>query len=184
MRILSALILTLALTGCWVTDKEVATWAGEAGLCDVAIDARAVDATTWYADVDADGYGGPDGFGGEETFFMFCEDPGRGFSSNVDDCDDEHEEAHPGAEESCGDTLDNDCDGDVDGEDEDCPGTGNWSPGGSDGSWGCFCSLARQAPRPVSAAWIGGLALVTWLRRRRRIPWCPGLEVPSHSQRL
>ena len=110
MRILSALILTLALTGCWVTDKEVATWAGEAGLCDVAIDARAVDATTWYADVDADGYGGPDGFGGEETFFMFCEDPGRGFSSNVDDCDDLDPRINPDAVEDCDDDVDNNCD--------------------------------------------------------------------------
>lgn len=36
------------------------------------------------------------------------------------DCDDGDPLAYPGAEEVCGDTLDNDCDGDVDEEDSDC----------------------------------------------------------------
>jgi len=39
-----------------------------------------------------------------------------------DDCDDTDEDIYPGAVEDCEDKVDNDCDGDVDADDEDCAG--------------------------------------------------------------
>ncbi|MCK6523304.1 hypothetical protein L6R49_17965 [Myxococcota bacterium] len=65
------------------------------------------DRSTWFEDLDGDGYG--DGVG-ETT----CDAPeGR---VNVDgDCDDSDPARSPGEIELCGDSIDNDCDGDADG---------------------------------------------------------------------
>jgi len=94
---------------------------------------------------------------------------GDGFDGgpNGDDCDDLHDSAFPGGEEDCGDTLDNDCDGAIDGADEECPGTGSWSPDGNDGNWGCYCDLDDGSPSGAPAlALLTGFALLVWLRRR------------------
>ena len=63
----------------------------------------------WYPDVDGDGYGAWDG---EVTA---CEVTGlEGYVTLVGDCDDEVFGTHPGADEVCGDDIDNDCDGSID----------------------------------------------------------------------
>ncbi len=75
--------------------------------CDSETDEdSAVDAGTWYADADADGYGDPD----EET--RACELP-EGYLDDASDCDDDDDSTYPGADETC-DGADDDCDGVVD----------------------------------------------------------------------
>ncbi len=74
--------------------------------CDDLVDEDAVDASTWYADADADGYGDPD------TAALACEQP-SGFTDIDGDCDDSRADIYPGAPERC-DEADNDCDGEVD----------------------------------------------------------------------
>ena len=78
--------------------------------CDGTADgAAALDATAWYADADADGYGSA------ATEQQACAAP-SGFVDNLDDCDDTAAAVHPGATEVC-DGIDNDCDGSADGAD-------------------------------------------------------------------
>jgi hypothetical protein len=72
--------------------------------CDGAVDEDdAVDATTWYADVDGDGYG--DSSTGQTS----CAQP-DGYLADGGDCDDLDSLVHPGADEHC-DGSDHDCDG-------------------------------------------------------------------------
>ncbi len=71
--------------------------------CDGAEDENAVDATTWYADADGDGYGNP------TSGAPACDQP-RDTVNDGTDCDDGDASAHPGAVERC-DGTDNDCDG-------------------------------------------------------------------------
>jgi MYXO-CTERM domain-containing protein len=75
--------------------------------CDGDIDeASATDASTWYADTDADGYGDA------SSTDIACDEP-SGYVADATDCDDTEAAAHPGADEVC-DSIDNDCDGDID----------------------------------------------------------------------
>ncbi len=75
--------------------------------CDDEVDeASAIDAETWYADLDADGYGDP------ASFSVSCDLP-SGFTPDDTDCDDGDAAVHPGAAELCN-ALDDDCDGDTD----------------------------------------------------------------------
>jgi hypothetical protein len=74
--------------------------------CDGVVDDGAVDAVTWYADADGDGFGDP-GAGVDA-----CAAP-AGTVANADDCDDADVGVYPGAPESC-DGFDEDCDGLVD----------------------------------------------------------------------
>jgi hypothetical protein len=62
--------------------------------------------TTWYADLDADGYGDP------ANFKISCTQP-PGYLASAGDCDDTNAAIHPGATELC-DGLDNDCNGQAD----------------------------------------------------------------------
>ncbi len=65
----------------------------------------AEDATTWYADLDGDGYGDA------STALPSCDVP-LGYVENPFDCDDSTPAIHPGArEEDCTDPVDYDCDG-------------------------------------------------------------------------
>ena len=75
--------------------------------CDGLIDDEtAVDATLWYEDSDADGYGNID------ITQMACTQP-NGFIDNGFDCNDLETFIYPNADEYC-DGVDNDCDGTVD----------------------------------------------------------------------
>ncbi len=75
--------------------------------CDGTIDENdASDASVWYADADADGYGDA------STGVTAC-DPPAGYVAEATDCDDALANVNSGAAEVC-DGLDNDCDGTVD----------------------------------------------------------------------
>jgi len=78
--------------------------------CDGTVDEDALDASTWYADQDGDGYLD------REHSALTCDLP-VGFAaddgSGLEDCDDANAVVHPGAEELCN-GMDDDCDGAVD----------------------------------------------------------------------
>ena len=76
--------------------------------CDTVVDEEAIDAPSWYADVDGDGYGG-------EKSVRACISPTPGDVATSEDCDDTDATTHPGASEICGDGRDNDCVEGVDG---------------------------------------------------------------------
>ena len=75
--------------------------------CDGVIDEEdALDAWTWYIDVDGDGYGNV------AVTLVACDQP-LNFVADATDCDDAAADRHPGAFETC-DGEDDDCDGIVD----------------------------------------------------------------------
>mgnify|MGYP002634843663 CR=1 FL=1 len=75
--------------------------------CDGTADEVAIDAPSWYRDEDGDGHGGPSD--GRTS----CDQP-SGHVALGDDCDDTSAATYPGAEETCGDGVVNDCDGSTD----------------------------------------------------------------------
>ncbi|MFA6131754.1 MAG: putative metal-binding motif-containing protein [Patescibacteria group bacterium] len=75
--------------------------------CDGTTDeADSLDATTWYVDVDGDGYG-------DSTVSQDACDQPTGYVEDATDCDDLDATINPGAAEVC-DDLDQDCDGTAD----------------------------------------------------------------------
>ena len=74
--------------------------------CDGNIDDGSIDAMTWYADTDGDGYG--DAALSTES----CDQP-SGYVADDTDCDDDDGAISPAGEEICND-VDDDCDGDID----------------------------------------------------------------------
>jgi len=78
--------------------------------CDGGEDIDAVDASTWYADSDSDGYGDP------TSTTEACEQPINyvgTVGTGLDDCDDSDANINPGETELC-DGEDDDCDGTID----------------------------------------------------------------------
>jgi len=72
--------------------------------CDGLVDEdHSLDATTWYADADADGYGDA------AASLAACSQP-SGYVDDASDCDDSMDDVFPGADEWC-DGVDHDCDG-------------------------------------------------------------------------
>ena len=69
--------------------------------CDADIDEDAVDALSWYTDLDADRFGDP------TTLVIACERPLGAVADNTD-CNDSDNTVYPGAVEVC-DELDNSC---------------------------------------------------------------------------
>jgi hypothetical protein len=75
--------------------------------CDGRVDPNdSEDASTWYADADADEYGA-------EAYTKRSCDPPSGYVSDATDCDDSEGEVNPAATEICNE-IDDDCDGDID----------------------------------------------------------------------
>lgn len=72
--------------------------------CDGSIDEGLL--TTFHADEDGDGYGNP------QSVIESCE-AANGWVENATDCDDSNPHAYPGAEESCRDESDLNCDGEI-----------------------------------------------------------------------
>ncbi len=100
-------------------DSDSSTYPGAAETCDGADDDcdgtvdedSAVDATTWYLDLDGDG------FGDSAVAHSSCTAPSGYVDSALGaDCDDADASTFPGAEETC-DGADDDCDGTVDEDD-------------------------------------------------------------------
>ena len=77
--------------------------------CDDEVDDSPIDAATWYADVDTDG------FGDAGAPLVSCDQP-TGFVADDTDCNDGDDAVSPAADEVC-DGIDNDCDGTSDGAD-------------------------------------------------------------------
>ena len=95
--------------------------------CDGATDEDdAQDASTWYADADADGYGD------WASRAYACSQP-DGFIQDSSDCDDGDAEVNPGATESCN-GVDDDCDGTAD--EPDAVGATTWWRDEDDDGWG------------------------------------------------
>jgi hypothetical protein len=83
--------------------------------CDTSTDAAASDAPSWFLDNDEDGYGL------DASELAACDRP-TGYVAEGGDCDDGDDAYHPGAAETCTDTVDFDCDGAVGFVDEDGDG--------------------------------------------------------------
>ena len=112
--------------------------------CDGTIDEPdAVDAATWYADADGDGYGDPN------STTTACTQP-SGYVADYTDCDDSEAPIYPGATETCN-SADDDCNGliddnavdgdwyatDADGDGFGDPGSLAWGCSGIDNEWDC-----------------------------------------------
>ncbi|MFT5584338.1 MAG: hypothetical protein ACI9VR_001923 [Cognaticolwellia sp.] len=97
-------------------DANSETYPGATEVCDGEdndgdgdTDESAIDALTWYADSDSDGYG--DSSATQDA----CDAP-TGYVSDDTDCDDTDAIVNPGEIEYC-DLVDNDCNGTIDGSD-------------------------------------------------------------------
>jgi hypothetical protein len=115
--------------------------------CDERVDEDAVDAGSWYADVDADGYGA------DEHSQQACTQP-TGTTSEGGDCDDADPAINPGASELC-DGIDNDCDDDVD---EDATDAATWYTDDDHDGWGDPDAAVLACEQPADAT---GPALAT-----------------------
>jgi hypothetical protein len=73
--------------------------------CDVDVDEGLF--STYYTDSDGDGFGDPD------LSTEVCSDPGTGYATNDNDCDDDDGSINPDGTEVC-DGIDQDCDDDAD----------------------------------------------------------------------
>ncbi len=113
--------------------------------CDDAVDEEAVDAGSWYADADRDGYGDPD------TVEVTC-DPSSGYVALGSDCDDAQEDTFPGADEVC-DERDNDCDGAVD---DDAVDASDWYADADGDAFGDDDDATRSCEAPAGAVAEGG----------------------------
>ncbi len=114
---------------------------GEDNDCDGTVDeADATDASTWYADADADGYGDA------TSSTVACEAP-SGYLADSADCDDGDSAVNPAATEIC-DSVDNDCDGLIDDDDDPVSGTSTWYHDGDGDGFGDPSDPAEACLQP------------------------------------
>ena len=104
--------------------------------CDGSVDEGV--ATTYYADTDTDTYGNA------ASTKAACSQP-TGYVTNSTDCNDSTSSAHPGATESCNDSIDNDCDGDTN---EGCTGSASDNDGDGYTEDGGDCDDTDSGVRP------------------------------------
>jgi predicted outer membrane repeat protein len=98
-------------------DLRIAAYTGATEICDGVdndctngVDQGAVDASTWYRDLDNDGFGTE--VTGGANVVMACNQPPQYRPNNLD-CDDARGDANPDADEQCN-GLDDDCDDIID----------------------------------------------------------------------
>jgi hypothetical protein len=139
--------------------------------CDHEVDEDAIDETAFYRDADGDGYGDP------ATEVVACFAP-EGYGVASLDCDDTNPSVLPGAEEVCGDGVDNDCDGAATG----CGLAGELAMADADGR---FAAAAAPLPaldttaRPVPGASL----LFAQADRVLHLPSLVGTEVADADVR-
>ncbi|MFH1463588.1 MAG: MopE-related protein [Pseudomonadota bacterium] len=115
--------------------------------CDGTTDEPdAIDALTWYADADADGYGDP------AVTTPACSQP-LGHVVDATDCDDTSDGANPGTDELC-DGFDDDCDGVVD--EDDAADAPTWYLDADADGYGLDTSTLVQCYAPTGYAALGG----------------------------
>jgi hypothetical protein len=87
-------------------DSHSSAYPGGSEICDgLDNDCNGVaDDITWYADADGDGYG-------DDTHSAVTCSPAAGWVTTGGDCDEDDATINPGADEICGDDIDNNCDG-------------------------------------------------------------------------
>jgi hypothetical protein len=108
--------------------------------CDGAVDEDdAIDAATWYADSDSDG------FGDAASTATACSSP-TGYTADATDCDDSDAGVNPAATESCN-GVDDDCDGDVD--EDDAVDAATWYADGDGDGFGDATSTTAACSQPT-----------------------------------
>ena len=114
--------------------------------CDGAVDDSPVDADTWYADADADGYG--DGSSTTEA----CTQPSGyvGYAADTD-CDDGDAAINPGASEACN-GADDDCDGLTDDDDPGVTGGSSWYADADNDGYGSTAYITTACDQP--SGWV------------------------------
>ncbi len=107
--------------------------------CDGEVDEdSAVDASTWYADADGDGYGDA------TSTTVACDAPG-GYLADATDCDDTSGDVSPAATELCN-GIDDDCDGSTDEDSAADAGTWYADADGDGHGDAASSSVACEAP--------------------------------------
>ncbi|MBN2798482.1 MAG: putative metal-binding motif-containing protein [Deltaproteobacteria bacterium] len=122
---------------------EVCDWADND--CNGTVDeASAVDAPTWYQDLDGDSFG--------SRSHVSCRSPGTGWVPVGGDCDEGEGAVNPGADEVC-DGVDNNCDGAVD--EDGARGAPAWFEDLDGDLYGPTDTLHRSCA-PPGAGWVAG----------------------------
>ncbi len=115
--------------------------------CDgVTDESDATDATTWYADLDGDGYGNA------ASSTQSCSQP-SGHVADSQDCDDTNASTFPGGTELC-DFSDNDCDGVTD--EDDAADATTWYLDGDGDGYGVTGSTVTACTLPGGYSSVGG----------------------------
>jgi len=111
--------------------------------CDgQADDFTAVDALSWYADDDGDGYGDA------ADLALSCTAP-SGYVADDEDCDDTDGDVNPAATEVCDDAdVDEDCDGAADDRDSSADGKTDWYEDGDGDGYGDASSSVSACDEP------------------------------------
>ncbi|MDP2308694.1 MAG: MopE-related protein [Pseudomonadota bacterium] len=135
-------------------DAETSVSPGAAEACDAAdvdedcdglvddADADVSGASTWYADADADGYGG-------DTTTSACEAP-EGHTAVAGDCDDAAPTVNPAASERCDAVgADEDCDALSDDADPSATGQSAWYADADGDTYGAAATSLARCDAPV-----------------------------------
>lgn len=116
--------------------------------CDGNIDgadSNVANGTTWYPDLDSDGYGSAG------NSVVACTAP-AGYISISGDCDDSNAAVNPAATEVCGDGTDNDCDGLIDGSDPSATGGSTFYIDSDGDGYGSATSSVQACTAPAGYA--------------------------------
>ncbi len=114
--------------------------------CDGTTDQNAADASTFYTDLDGDGYGNT------ASATQACSVP-TGHVSTGADCDDTNQQVHPGVDEVC-DSIDNNCDGTTD--ENTATDALTWYLDADSDGYGDDSTTVAACDQPVGYASVGG----------------------------